>query len=180
MGDGRVVYTEVDFGVGEIERGGSGGDGAGGMKDELPLGVRVENADGGVGAEEGEEDDGAEGFEDPGYFDEGDQVGESVAALGIVTGGETRGGTGFAWSGLRHLADTLRISHLGGEHVEARLGWKGTEFIAAVDFFGVLRLRNSQRPRIATLRMTDFLKSTAGYFGADGRVSKSDDSVCWV
>ena len=33
LGDGGFVYAEVDFGEGEVERGGGGGDGARGVED---------------------------------------------------------------------------------------------------------------------------------------------------
>ena len=115
MGDAGVVDGEVDFGEGKVDGGRSGGDGSGGVEDELPLGVGEEDAEGGVGEEEGDEDYGGEGFEDPGDFDEGDHLGGGVASLRVVAGSETGGGAGgglgFAWCGLRHFADGFRISH---------------------------------------------------------------------
>ena len=48
----------------------------------MPLAAREENADGGVGAEEGGGEDNAEGFENPAGIDEFDHLGGSGGALG--------------------------------------------------------------------------------------------------
>lgn len=81
-----VVDAEVDLREGEAERGRRGGDGAGGVQNQLPLAVREEDADGDVGAEQGDGEDAAEGFEYPGRIDEVDHLGWGGAALRIVAG----------------------------------------------------------------------------------------------
>ena len=63
----------------------------GGVQDELPLAVREEGAEGEIGAEEGDCEDGGEGFENPAGLDEGDHLRRGVAALGVVAGGQALG-----------------------------------------------------------------------------------------
>ena len=82
----------------------------------MPLGVRVEDADGDVGAEHGEEDDSAESLENPGGIDEVDHLGWSGAALGVVAGclaGRLWGDVGLG--GLRILRHGSQVL---GSHVE--------------------------------------------------------------
>jgi len=91
LGDAGIVDAEVDLGEREVERAGCGGDGARGVEDELPLAPREEDADGGVGAEEGDDEDGGEGFEYPSGFYERDHLGRFRATLRIVTRCEAGG-----------------------------------------------------------------------------------------
>jgi hypothetical protein len=63
-GAGGVV-GEVELGELEAERGGRSGDGAGGMKDELPLALIPKEAERSPGQEERDGEDEGEGFEDP-------------------------------------------------------------------------------------------------------------------
>ena len=66
------------------------------MKDELPLGVGVEDAEGDISAEEREGEDAAEGFEDPCGIDELDHL-RGRGALRVETGGVA--GLGVRWHG---------------------------------------------------------------------------------
>jgi len=61
---------EVDFGEVEAEGRGRGSDAARRMKDELPLPLRVEEAEGNVGEDDSEREDEAEGLEQPARIDE--------------------------------------------------------------------------------------------------------------
>jgi hypothetical protein len=63
--DACGVVCEMEIGEGEADGCGCGGDVAGGMKDELPLALVVEEAERSPGAEESDEEDETESFEDP-------------------------------------------------------------------------------------------------------------------
>lgn len=119
----------MDFGEGEAEGGGGDGDGVGGVEDELPLAAREEDADGGVGAEEGGEEDNAEGFEDPAGFDEGDHLGGrgagGVGSLGVVAWDEAGGLGGGLRAGLAGIlghGSSARTQYLAWRAEGARGG----------------------------------------------------------
>jgi hypothetical protein len=59
----------VDFGAGKQDFVGSGGNGAGGVKDELPLALVVEEAERTPGQQECDGEDEGEGFEEPARVD---------------------------------------------------------------------------------------------------------------
>jgi hypothetical protein len=64
------VVGEVDFGEAEAERGWIVDDGSGGMKNDLPLALTVEETEGRVGKSEADGEDEGEGLEDPAGIDE--------------------------------------------------------------------------------------------------------------
>jgi len=68
--DASGVVGEVEICELKTDGCGCGGDGARGMKDELPLALVPEQAEGGPGAEESDGEDDGEGFEDPARVDE--------------------------------------------------------------------------------------------------------------
>jgi len=177
LGEAGVVDAEVDFGEGEMDGGGGGGDGARGMEDELPLGVGEEDADRGVGAEEGSEDDDGQGFEHPADFDEGDHLGGSGAALGVVAGLEAGRRLGLVCGGFRHLADGLRISHLGGVKTwERGTGEKALNSLppwASSGSFGCAIRRSANG-----YAQDDRFSKGNRVSKADNRLSSWDDRVC--
>ena len=74
----------------------------------MPLGVGVEDAEGGVGAEDRDEDAEAEGFDDPGGIDQVDHLGWGCAALRVIAGGLAV----FWWGGHGSLV-ACPASHAG-------------------------------------------------------------------
>ena len=78
LGLSGIVDVEMDFFEGHAGVGRGGGDGAGGMEEQLPLALVEEEAEGGVSAEGGGEEGEGEGGEEPAGADVGGWVGAVV------------------------------------------------------------------------------------------------------